>query len=120
MITTDDISQSYANLKVARQDYRNAQKLYLGEKRKLDRQIRLAIREGRIAGKNPDERKAMAEVMFQEYFDTLDDLSEKAEDAKCELDLAWMDVNEVRALLRRDEIAAKIGDDDEADYQHGG
>lgn len=122
MITADDISRSYARLMICRQDYREAQRAYFDEKYKLDRQVQAGMRSGVIGGKNPDERKAAAQIAYQVEYGALETLADAAEDAKCALDIAWMEVNRVRALLRRDEIIAKVGsdDDDEADHSHGG
>lgn len=67
---------------------------------------RAGVQEGAITGKNDTEREASARRYCPDLFDALAETGQASRTARHHLDLAALAVEELRLLLRLDELAA--------------
>ena len=78
------------------------------------RKMTLAARlTGAISGKNEDEREAQARAKFPDEYAALENAQASARSAKFEFDIAALRLSAARAMLRIEELAARVQTDDE-------
>lgn len=106
MITAHEINDAYSQLARASETYFQAAELEIGSKTELDTETVKAIADGRIDGKNEAIRQGQAKELFAELHETHEANGQHARLAHHRLDLARLEVERIRALLRLAELAA--------------
>ncbi len=105
-VTTQAIDTAYSALRAALQKAHHTGQAAIDAKTKLERRKLAALVAGSITGKNAEEREAAARKRFADLYTELEEAERTAADAKLELDLARLEVDRVRCLLRLDELTA--------------
>lgn len=105
MLNEQTITSAYVELANATAQYRGAENDYITWKAGLDADIAKALASGEITGKNETERQAAARERFAIGFDELESLSVDSRIAKLRHELAQIEVEKVRSLLRLAEVA---------------
>lgn len=96
------LTQAYAQRKRVEVNFYLANKYALEAKRHLEETVLKATASGEIEGKNAKEREANAREKFVVMFQHSEDASDKAQGEKLRMDLAQINVDLVRALIRLD------------------
>ncbi len=105
-LTADAVRKTYAGLRRAKVVAYNAAEEERYCRTMLEAQRADAILGSRITGKNEAEREACARQVLSEHYTNLCDASEAAFEAKHHVELAALAVEELRVLLRLEELAA--------------
>lgn len=108
MLNEQTITSAYAELAEATKAYRNAENDHITYKMILDTDIAKALASGAITGKNETERQAAARERFAIGFDELESLSKASRMAKLRHELAQIEVEKVRSLLRLAEVTSSV------------
>lgn len=106
MITAQEINTAYTALASATEDYTDAAELEINSKATLDKAILVATARGQIDGKNEQARLAQARELLADRFALNEAHAADTRRARLILDLARIEVERVRALLRLNELAA--------------
>lgn len=106
MITETELNAAYVNLTSAMTQAHAAARAEVDAKRGLEKARLAAITDGRIDGKNAELREAAAREALADLYASLEEAERVASDARLALDLAKLEVERVRALLRITEVAA--------------
>ena len=101
------ISLGYKQLAYAYTQYYLAEKHYQEAKRVFEDKKATAIANGTLEGKNVAERDYSAQQEFKIFYDDMLDMEQKSNRAKLVLTRSQLEVDEIRALLRVEEI--KVG-----------
>ena len=105
MITTQEIKKIYKRLKVARCTNADASYNAIRLKKHLELRKTVAIIDGEIKGKNAAEREINAQEFLPELYHALDEAESYADRKKLALEIAQLNVDELRARLRVDEMS---------------
>lgn len=105
-LTADAVRKTYAGLRRAKVAAYNTAEEERYCRTMLEAQRADAILNNRITGKNEGERDACARQVLAEHFANLSDATEAAFEAKHHVELAALAVEELRVLLRLEELAA--------------
>jgi hypothetical protein len=108
MITFTDLTDAYDKLVAATAAAFETGETAANAKRILEVAHADALTAGRIDGKNTEQREALARQILAEEFTTLDVAATAARRAKHDLDMARIEVERVRALLRLAEWTAAV------------
>ncbi len=100
------INGTYGVLLEAKVSFFNAEELVIKAKIELENERTKAIATGEIVGKNPDEREAKAQEILWPCYEALRAAEAKERKFKLALDVAALEVERVRLLVRAEELAA--------------
>ena len=100
LINSDVINEAYSNLAIALRDHAFTAVGLQRAKEELETEILQAIHGGVIDGRNEQQRQAQARELFPQLFDNVAMRTAEEQDAKLAYDLAKIEVERVRALLR--------------------
>lgn len=104
MITAEELTAAYQNLARLMTQAHTAARQEIDAKSELERRRLAAIADGTIDGKNAELREASARQVLADLYETCEQAERVASDAKLALDLARLEVERVRALLRLAEL----------------
>lgn len=104
MITAEDINNAYASQAAAKHDHAEFNRLVIDTKAEIARLRAQATAAGTLTGNNPDEREACARTLFHNQYAALATWEAKVLPAQLALELAEIEVERVRALLRLEEV----------------
>ena len=104
MIATNEIRKTYKRLKIAKCTNADASYNAIRLKNHLELRKNAAIIDGEIKGKNAAEREVNALEFFPELYLALDEAESYADRKKLALEIAQLNVDELRAMLRVDEM----------------
>ncbi len=105
-VTTQAIETAYSALRAALQKAHHTGQASIEAKTRLERRKLAALAAGSLTGKNSEEREAAARERFGDLYTELEEAERTAADAKLDLDLARLEVDRVRCLLRLAELTA--------------
>ena len=100
MITVTDINNAYTRLAQAAQDNYKATELEIESGVELERELLAAINDGRIDGKNEQQRQAKARELFAELHQAHEQNGRNARCYKFQLDMARLEVERIKMLFR--------------------
>lgn len=108
IVTQAHINAVYNELKTAHEFYTIAAEDLLLSQTALKREKARALADGIIEGKNADARESAAQEHFSEWYGNIDEQQQHTNKCRLRLDLARFDVEEVRLLVRLDELEAHL------------
>jgi hypothetical protein len=104
MITQDDLNKAYEDLSEAKGEYITASTHLETLKATIETRTATALYHGEIEGKNDAQRKGAAMEMFSQDYEELAQLQHNYANAKYHYEVAQIEVDRVRSLLRLMEI----------------
>jgi len=104
MLNEKIVNEVYDNLSSAKEAYTVASEKSINLNFTLDVLVADATQNGDIVGKNADARSACAKSLFGENYNSLEEAKNAERKARHILDLANLEVERVRALLRLQEV----------------
>lgn len=107
-INEAQVIAAYQLLAGRKNEYFEAAEIAIDAETELEEKIAHAIFDGRISGKNDATRDAEARDLFGNLFGRVTNVKASQRVAKINLDLAEIEVSQVMALLRVDEILSRI------------
>jgi hypothetical protein len=110
MITFTDLTNAYDKLAVATAVAFETGETAANAKRILEVAHADALTAGRIDGKNTEQREALARQILADEFAALDAAATAARHSRHELEMARIEVERVRALLRLAEWTAAMSE----------
>lgn len=113
MITQHDINNAYSGLTFALQTHWQTAELTINSKIELETGIADATYDGRIDGKNETIRAAQARELFPELFTAYENNERHERRTKHQLDMAKLEVERVRALMRLAQLTKTNGNDED-------
>lgn len=108
MLNEQTINGAYGELADATTEYRRVESDHLQMKALLDADIAKALASGEIVGKNETERHAAARERFAAQFVNLELLDHARRHARLRHELAGIEVERVRSLLRLMEVTGAV------------
>lgn len=105
MVTEQEVKTAYKELKEAKGTFLLAADVLEGLKTELERANAKALYEGIIEGKNEAQRRGAALILFRAEYQKFDAARNGYDQAKYHFELATIEVNHVRAIIRVNEIA---------------
>ena len=107
MIAEPEVNKAYEVLAMQTQNHANAVISAINTKATYDRLVASALANGEIEGKNAEIRTANAQEKFAFEFRKMNDAQDEERAARLDLDLARIEVERVRALLRLMELTSR-------------
>lgn len=104
LITSQDLTHAYNHLNRTLAAYQQAAFVETETEEALNKTVMVALHDGTIEGRNEQMRQAAARVQYTDLFEAHETAERRALLAKHELDLARVEVEHVRALLRLAEL----------------
>lgn len=102
----DEIEACYSGFELTMYNYHNASERAIAARSDLERKRLALLVEGKIIGKNEDERKASARTLLSEEYRAVDDADMAERYAKYSLEISQVRVDEVRLTVRALEMAS--------------
>ena len=104
MLDEKNVHEVYTNLYNAKEKYAEASEKFINLKFTLNVLKAEATQNGEIDGKNADAREASARSLLKENYDALDKAEIEERKMRHSLDLANLEVERVKTLLRLQEV----------------
>ena len=107
MIDAETINAAFQGLAETTDEYATAEQAKIKAKSELDIEKANGLADGSITGSNADKREASAREAIPEWYAAFDHVDSWAKEAKLALDLARIEVERVKTLLRLMEISSR-------------
>jgi cell division protein FtsL len=109
-LNREQIKQAYENLKIHTATLFSVTEIEIKAKRELEVRRLSLLAEGAITGKNAEEREACARRLLDREYKALEIAEKNTRTERTSFELARLDVECLRALLRLAEIEARAGE----------